>query len=220
MKNLKEQAYNQHNRFVIALDGPSASGKGSIGKILASEFNLEYVQSGIFYRSLAYLCIVNNIDVTEVKKIIELSGRNNLTELTKGADLNQENIGNYASKISTIPEVRANINKYLILMVKTHPRIIMEGRDIGTVIAKDADLKIFITADVNKRAERRYKQLHEEGKKCKLEEVLELLKERDLRDSMRITDPLLVSSDAFVIDTSHMNQKQVIAEIKNYIELS
>ena len=166
------------------------------------------------------MCIVNNIDVTEVKKIIELSGRNNLTELTKGADLNQENIGNYASKISTIPEVRANINKYLILMVKTHPRIIMEGRDIGTVIAKDADLKIFITANVNKRAERRYKQLHEEGKKCKLEEVLELLKERDLRDSMRITDPLLVSSDAFVIDTSHMNQKQVIAEIKNYIELS
>ena len=220
MKNLKEKAYNQHNRFVIALDGPSASGKGSIGRMLASEFNLEYVQSGIFYRSLAYLCIVNNIDVTEVKKIIELSGSNNLTEFTKGVDLNQENIGNYASKISTIPEVRANINKCLILMVKTHPRIIMEGRDIGTVIAKDADLKIFITADVNKRAERRYKQLHEEGKKCKLEEVLELLKERDLRDSMRITDPLLVSSDAFVIDTSNINQKQVIAEIKNYIELS
>ena len=220
MKNLKEKAYNQHNRFVIALDGPSASGKGSIGRMLASEFNLEYVQSGIFYRSLAYLCIVNNIDVTEVKKIIELSRSDNLTELTKGVDLNQENIGNYASRISTIPEVRANINKCLILMVKTHPRIIMEGRDIGTVIAKDADLKIFITADVNKRAERRYKQLHEEGKKCKLEEVLELLKERDLRDSMRITDPLLVSSDAFIIDTSHMNQKQVIAEIKNYIELS
>jgi len=220
MKNLKEKAYNQHNRFVIALDGPSASGKGSIGRMLASEFNLEYVQSGIFYRSLAYLCIVNNIDVTEVKKIIELSRSDNLTELTKGVDLNQENIGNYASKISTIPEVRANINKYLILMVKTHPRIIMEGRDIGTVIAKDADLKIFITADVNKRAERRYKQLREEGKKCKLEKVLELLKERDLRDSMRITDPLLVSSDAFVIDTSNINQKQVIAEIKNYIELS
>ena len=218
MKNLKEKAYNPNTRFIIALDGPSASGKGSIGKMLASEFNLKYVQSGIVYRSLAYLCIVNNIDVTEVKKIIELSGRNNLTELTKGADLNQENIGNYASKISTIPEVRANINKYLILMVKTHPRIIMEGRDIGTVIAKDADLKIFITADVNKRAERRYKQLREEGKKCKLEKVLELLKERDLRDSMRITDPLLVSSDAFIIDTSHMNQKQVIAEIKNYIE--
>lgn len=218
MKNLKEKAYNQNNRFVIALDGPSASGKGSIGIMLASEFNLKYVQSGIFYRSLAYLCIINNIDVTEVKKIIELSESDNLTELTKGVDLNQENIGNYASKISTIPEVRANINKYLILMVKTHPRIIMEGRDIGTVIAKDADLKIFITADVNKRAERRYKQLREEGKKCKLEKVLELLKERDLRDRTRITDPLLVSSDAFIIDTSHMNQKQVIAEIKNYIE--
>ena len=135
-------------------------------------------------------------------------------------DLNQESIGNYASKISTIPEVRTNINKYLILMITTYPRIIMEGRDIGTVIAKDADLKIFITADVNKRAERRYKQLQEEGKKCKLEDILQLLKERDLRDSMRIIDPLMVASDAFVIDTSNMDQQEVIAEIKNYIELS
>ena len=132
----------------------------------------------------------------------------------------QESIGNYASKISTIPEVRTNINKYLILMIKTYPRIIMEGRDIGTVIAKDADLKIFITADVNKRAERRYRQLQEEGKKCKLEDILQLLKERDLRDSMRIADPLMVASDAFVIDTSNMDQQEVIAEIKNYIELS
>jgi cytidylate kinase len=220
MKNLKGKAYNQHNRFVIALDGSSASGKGSIGRMLASEFNLKYVQSGIFYRSLAYLCMINNIDVTYLKKIIELSKTDNLIELTKGVDLNQENIGNYTSQISTIPEVRASINKYLILMIETYPRILMEGRDIGTVIAKDADLKIFITADVNKRAERRYKQLHEEGKKCTLEDVLQLLKERDLRDSTRIADPLAIASDAFVIDTSYMNQDQVIANIKNYIELS
>ena len=220
MKNLKEKAYNPNTRFIIALDGPSASGKGSIGKMLASEFNLKYVQSGIVYRSLAYLCMINNIDVTDLKKIIELSKTDNLIELTKGVDLNQENIGNYTSQISTIPEVRVNINKYLILMIETYPRILMEGRDIGTVIAKDADLKIFITADVNKRAERRYKQLHEEGKKCTLEDVLQLLKERDLRDSTRIADPLAIASDAFVIDTSHMNQDQVIANIKNYIELS
>jgi cytidylate kinase len=220
MKNLKGKAYNQHNRFVIALDGSSASGKGSIGRMLASEFNLKYVQSGIVYRSLAYLCMINNIDVTYLKKIIELSKTDNLIELTKGVDLNQENIGNYTSQISTIPEVRASINKYLILMIETYPRILMEGRDIGTVIAKDADLKIFITADVNKRAERRYKQLHEEGKKCTLEDVLQLLKERDLRDSTRIADPLAIASDAFVIDTSYMNQDQVIANIKNYIELS
>ncbi len=220
MKNLKGKAYNQHNFFVIALDGPSASGKGSIGRMLTSEFNLKYVQSGIVYRSLAYLCMINNIDVAYLKKIIEFSKTDNLIELTKGVDLNQENIANYTSQISTIPEVRASINKYLILMIETYPRILMEGRDIGTVIAKDADLKIFITADVNKRAERRYKQLHEEGKKCTLEDVLQLLKERDLRDSTRIADPLAIASDALVIDTSHMNQDQVIANIKNYIELS
>jgi CMP/dCMP kinase len=98
MKNLKEKAYNPNTRFIIALVGPSASGKGSIGKMLDSEFNLKYVQSGIVYRSLAYLCMINKIDVTDLKKIIELSKTDNLIELTKGVDLNQENIGNYTCK--------------------------------------------------------------------------------------------------------------------------
>lgn len=219
-EKLKEKAYNTNTRFVVALDGPSASGKGSIGKILASELSLKYTQSGIVYRSLAYLCMINNIDVIDLKKIIELSKIDNLIGITKIVDLNKENIGNYASQISTIPEVRASINKHLILLIKTYPRILMEGRDIGSVIAKDADLKIFITADVNKRAERRYKQLHEEGKKYTIKDVLQLLKERDLRDSTRMVDPLVIASGAFVIDTSYMNHNQVIANIKNYIELS
>ena len=194
MKSLKEKAYDKNNRFVIALDGPSASGKGLIGQMLATEFNLQYVQSSIVYRGLAYLGIINDIDVTDIDKIIKLSESSNLIEVTKTLDLNQENIGNYASKISTIPEVRSNLNKHLIQMIQTSPRIIMEGRDIGTVVAKDADVKIFITADVHKRARRRYKQLQEQGKKCTLGDVLKLLKERDLRDSSRMASPLCIGS--------------------------
>ena len=104
-------------------------------------------------------------------------------------------------------------------MIQTNPRIIMEGRDIATVVAKDADVKIFITADVHKRAMRRYKQLQEQGKKCILSDVLKLLEERDLRDSSRETAPLSIAPGALVIDTSDMTQEQVILRIKNYIEL-
>lgn len=217
--SLKEKAYDKNSRFVIALDGPSASGKGAIGKMLAADFNLQYVQSSIVYRGLAYLCIINNVDVTDIDRIIKFSENTDLIEVVKAIDLNQENIGNYASKISAIPEVRANLNKHLIKMIQTNPRIIMEGRDIATVVAKDADVKIFITADVHKRAMRRYKQLQEQGKKCILSDVLKLLEERDLRDSSRETAPLSIAPGALVIDTSDMTQEQVILRIKNYIEL-
>ncbi len=217
MKSLKEKAYNENNCFVIALDGPSASGKGLIGKMLAAEFNLKYVQSSIVYRGLAYLCIINNIDVIDTEKIIKFSEITDLIELTKSTDLNQELIGNYASKISTIPEVRINLNKHLAKIIQENPRIIMEGRDISTVVAKNADVKIFITADVNKRAARRYKQLQEEGKNCTVEGVLKLLEERDLRDSSREEAPLCVAPDALVVDTSDLSQEQVMVKIKNYI---
>jgi cytidylate kinase len=219
MKSLKEKAYNKNNRFIIALDGPSASGKGAISKMLAEEFALQYIQSSIVYRGLAYVCIINNIDVTDISKIIKLSESRDLIELTKGIDLNQENIGNYASKISTIPEVRNNLNTHLVQMLQIYPRIIMEGRDITTVVAKDADIKIFITANVGQRAMRRFKQLQEQGKKCIVDDVLKLLEERDLRDSSRAVAPLCIAPDALVIDTSDISQDQVILKIKNYIEL-
>ena len=220
MKSLKEKAYDKTNSFIIALDGPSASGKGSISNMLAEMFDLQYVQSSIVYRGLAYLCIINNIDVTDITKIIKLSENRDLIELIKDIDLNQETIGSYASKISTIPEVRNNLNAHLIQMLQVYPRIIMEGRDITTVVAQDADIKIFITSDVHKRATRRYKQLHEQGKDCTLDDVLKLLEERDLRDISRKAAPLSIAPDAFVIDTSDISQDQVILKIKNYIELS
>ena len=217
MKSLKEKAYAKNSSFVIALDGPSASGKSSIGKALAKEFDLEYVQSGIFYRSLAYLCVINNINFLDTKKITELSETQDLLKITKTVDLNQENIGNYASKISVIPEVRSNLNKHLTQIVKANARIIVEGRDIGTVVAPDADIKIFITADVTARAIRRHKQLQEQGKECMLSEVLISLEERDTRDSSRTADPLSIASGALVIDASNMTQEQVILAIKNHI---
>lgn len=218
MNILSQKAYNNSMSFVIALDGPSASGKGLIGQMLADELNLQYVQSSIVYRGLAYLCIKNNIDPSDSKKIIDLSKAQDLLEQIRNIDLNFEDIGNYASKISVIPEVRNHLNEHLRKMIQNNPRILMEGRDVGTVVAnKEADLKIFITADVNKRAIRRYKQLRDMGKECILSDVLELLMERDARDMSRQAAPLRASDDALIIDTGDLSPKEVVLNIKNYI---
>ena len=135
----------------------------------------------------------------------------------KGVDLNIELIGDFASKISTINSVRTSLTKYLSNLMNDTPRIIMEGRDIGTVVAPDADVKIFISADVEVRAMRRYKQLQLEGKDCILGDVLDLLKKRDARDSNRSAAPLKAADDALVIDTSKLEPSEVILKIKEFI---
>lgn len=215
--DLKQKAYNIKDSFIIALDGPSASGKGLIGRMLAKEFDLEYIQSSIVYRGLAYLCIKENINSDDTEKVIKVSEYKDLLKLIQNVDLEQEIIGNYASRISVIPEVRANLNQHLAKLLQNKKRVVMEGRDIGTVVAKGADLKIFITADVEERARRRYEQLHSQGKECILSDVLKSLKERDLRDSSRKTAPLSIASDALVLDTTSSSPEEVISKIKEYI---
>lgn len=125
-----------------------------------------------------------------------------------------------ASQIAVIPEVRINLGKYLIKLIEITPRIIMEGRDIGTVIAPFADLKIFITADVNIRAQRRYQELLTEGKAYDLSEVLSQLKIRDQRDTERNAAPLSIPNGALEIDTSYLSPEEIIDKIIKFIEIS
>lgn len=214
---LAEKLYNTENKLVIALDGPSASGKGTIGSMLAKEFSLVYVQSSLMYRGLAYICIQNNISPEDVESITKLSKNADIISIVDGVDLNTEIIGNFASKISIFDQVRTNIGKYLQQLIKTTPRIIMEGRDIGTVVAPNADLKIFINADVKVRAERRYKQLRLAGKDCMLTDILDLLEERDRRDTARLVAPLKAANDAFVIDTTNLSPLEIIQNIKDFV---
>lgn len=214
------KAYNNNLNFVVALDGPSASGKGHIGVVLAKEFSLTYVSSSIVYRGLAYICLQENIDANDDASIIELSKNADIILRTKDIDLNLEIIGDFASKLSILPEVRENLGFYLKELIRTIPRIIMEGRDIGTVVAPNADLKIFITASAEVRAMRRYKQLLMSGKDCILSDVLELLKNRDERDMSRKAAPLVPASDACVIDTTDLVPDQVVQKIKDIISKS
>jgi len=215
---LKQKALEFTNNFMVALDGPSASGKGLIGRMLAEQFKLEYFQSSLVYRGLAHLCITQDTDIHDTLEVIKLSTFPQIIEYAKTHDLSDENIGSVASQISTIKEVRKNLSSHLIELVRTSLRLIMEGRDIGTVIAPSADLKIFLTANIECRAERRYKQLKEAGKECIMPEILEQLKERDARDEARAHAPLVPARDALIIDTSNLLPTQIIEKIKDFIE--
>ncbi|WP_347938774.1 (d)CMP kinase [Rickettsia oklahomensis] len=214
MINLKTKAFDFSKNFTIALDGPAASGKGTIGLMLAKKFSLKYFQSSIVYRQLAFNCISQKIDIVDINAVIVLSKR---LKIDNNLDLENENIGDIASQIAVISEVRNNLNKFLINLVKTTPRIIIEGRDIGTVVAPDADFKIFITANPYVRAERRYKQLQANGKACILDEILRQIILRDKRDKERKAAPLLPASDALIIDTSKLSAIEVVEEITHYI---
>ena len=215
--SLIEKASNKNLDFKIALDGPSAAGKGLIGSMLAEEFSLKYVQSSIVYRGLAFVCIEDRIDSDNIDAVINAAEHEDIISRVKGVDLNTELIGDIASKISSIAKVRSTLTIYLINLMNNTPRIVMEGRDIGTVVAPDADVKIFISADVQVRAMRRYKQLQSEGKDCILDDVLDLLKKRDARDSNRNIAPLKASDDALVIDTSKLDPSEVMLKIKEFI---
>jgi cytidylate kinase len=214
---LAKKANNKSLSFVVALDGPSASGKGHVGNMLAQEFGLKYVQSSIVYRGLALICFEDDIDPGDINAVIFAAKNEDVIARSEGRDLNIEIIGDIASKISVIPEVRQSLTDYLKNVVAGTPRIIMEGRDIGTVVAPTADVKIFISANVEVRAMRRYKQLQLEGKDCIISDVLELLKARDERDSNRTVAPLVAAEGALVIDTSELTPELVVQKIKEYI---
>ncbi|MGX6960418.1 MAG: (d)CMP kinase [Rickettsia endosymbiont of Pentastiridius leporinus] len=214
MTDLKSKALDSSNNFVIALDGPAGSGKGTIGLMLAEKFSLKYFQSSLVYRHLAYNCIQQKIDPTDTQAVIFLSKKLNITN---ELDLEDENIGNVASQIAVIQGVRDNLNEHLINLIKNNPRIIMEGRDIGTIVAPDADFKIFITAKAEVRAERRYKQLQAKGKQCMLDEISRQIITRDKRDKERAAAPLLPAPDALIIDTSELSPVEVVKKITQYI---
>lgn len=204
-------------KFVIALDGPSGAGKSSIGKMIAEKYSMKYFQSSLIYRTLAYLCIQHNIKPEEVGRIIKLAPTIDYLQENADIKLNTEEVGNYTSKIAAIAEIREITNLQLRDIIEQNDRIIMEGRDIGSVVAVNAHLKIYLTANIKTRAERRYKQLCLEGKECILSDVLSLMQERDLRDKSRKNAPLVIAKDALVIDSSDLTLQEIMLKIEQHI---
>ena len=211
--------------YNVAIDGPAGAGKSTIAKLVAKEKGYVYVDTGAMYRGLAIHFLENGIEAEEKEKIAEackdadvtiryedgqqqvyLNGKN----IT--AKLREESVGNMASKSSAIPEVRAKLLELQRELARKED-VIMDGRDIGTCVLPDADVKVFLTASVETRAKRRYDELVEKGVACDLEEIARDIAERDERDSTREIAPLKQAEDAVLVDSSYMTIEEVVAAI-------
>ena len=209
----------------IALDGPSGAGKSTIAKAVAAKMKYVYVDTGAMFRAIACYMVESGSDLDNTQEIIaKLSEITVKLEYRDGAQhviLNGEDVSDKirtpeismaASKTSAIPEVRTFLLGQQQTMAKEND-IIMDGRDIGTVVLPNADVKIFLTADAEERAKRRFKELQEKGDPSTYEEVLEDIKQRDYNDTHRETAPLKKADDAVEVNTTKLDLQQSIDEI-------
>jgi cytidylate kinase len=207
--------------FVIAIDGPAASGKGTLAKRLAVHFNLAYLDTGKLYRGVAYRLLQKGTAQPDTASATEAARVLTAADLDNPA-LADERVGQLASTIAAIPEVRAALHDFQQQFAAIPPGAVLDGRDIGTVICPKADIKLFVTASLEARAERRFKELQKKEFSVIYENILKDLQERDDRDSNRAVAPLAISPDATYIDTTAMTADaafrhavDIISAIKN-----
>ena len=212
---------------IVTLDGPSGSGKGTVGRLLARVLNFNYLDSGLLYRAVAILVIEKGIALSDVSNIEEIARNMNLefsSEDNKifleGFDVSNsirtEEISIVSSKVAQLKSVRAILHEIQRGYLKGNG-LIADGRDMGTVIFPDADLKIFITASPAARAYRRHKELLGRGESVSLRDLERSIASRDRSDSERKISPLVPAVDAIIIDTSNMTVEEVKDEIvKHY----
>lgn len=211
--------------YNVAIDGPAGAGKSTIAKLVAKEKGFIYVDTGAMYRAMAVHFLKKGIAAEETDKIIEACADAEVSiayaDGTQQVLLNGENVtgmlrteevGNMASKTSAIPEVREKLLELQRSLAREKDAI-MDGRDIGTNILPNADVKIYLTASVETRAQRRYKELQEKGISCNYEEIAKDIEERDQRDMNRETAPLRQAEDAVLVDSSDMTIEEVVKKI-------
>ncbi len=216
--------------FVVAIDGPAGTGKGTITKLIAKEMGLLNIDTGAMYRAITLECLQNGIsNIDDKEKIIDIAKEckieiEHIEEEQKiilnGKDVSREirskEVTELVSPISSIPEVR-EIMVNLQRKMAESKNVIMEGRDITTVVFPNADVKIYLDADVEERAKRRYKENVEKGIASTYEEVLEAIKNRDENDRNKKVGALKIADDAIVIDTTNMSIEEVKENVKAII---
>lgn len=215
----------EQKSFNIAIDGPAGAGKSTIARLAAKRLGFVYVDTGAMYRAIALYFLRKGIRPEDAQTIASLVQGAEITiryvdgtqqVMLNGEDVSgqirTEEVGNMASSISAIPAVRAHLLE-LQRNLAASANVIMDGRDIGTCILPDADVKIFLTASTSVRALRRYRELQEKGMMCNLEEIEQDIIERDARDMNRETAPLKQAEDAMLLDSSDMTLEQVVQAI-------
>lgn len=213
----------------IAIDGPAGAGKSTIAKKLAKDLGYIYVDTGAMYRAMAYYFLKNGISSEDEAAIARACPDVNVTiryengeqqVLLNGENVNgvirNEEVGNMASATSIYPVVRTKLVE-LQRELAAKENVIMDGRDIGTVVLPDADVKIYLTASSRVRAERRYEELLVKGQTCNLEEIEKDIIDRDYRDMHRETSPLKQAEDAVLLDSSDLDIDGVVAAMKKII---
>lgn len=212
--------------FIIAIDGPAGSGKGTIAKKLAAKINATNIDTGAMFRCVALKALRDNVSLEEKDRInkilenikIELkpNGEIFLDGENVSKEIRTEEVSIYASPISTIKEVREKLLKLQRDMAKSQD-VVMEGRDIGTVVFPNANVKIYLDASPEERAKRRVLQNKEKGIDSDYEEVLEEIKKRDYRDMTRELAPLKRAEDAYYIDSTNLEINEVLQKILDII---
>ena len=212
---------------IVAIDGPAGSGKGTVAKILADKCNLTYIDTGAMYRAIAYASLQNNIDITEEEKIVELAKNSKIDFVDgktylNGKDISKEirtmEVTRIVSPISSIVKLR----EILVEMQREmagNLDVIMEGRDITTVVFPNATYKFYLDATLDERANRRYKENKEKGMNVTIEEIKENISKRDYNDMHKEVGSLTRTEDAIYIDSTNLTIDEVVEKMKNIIEV-
>ena len=216
--------------YNIAIDGPAGAGKSTIAKKLAADLGYVYVDTGAMYRAMAYYFLQNGIDAKDEKAIADACPKVDVTiqyvdgeqqVILNGENVNgvirKEEVGNMASATSVYPVVRTKLVD-LQRQLAARENVIMDGRDIGTVVLPNANVKIFLTASSKVRAQRRFDELTAKGVACNIDEIEQDIFDRDYRDMHRETSPLKQADDAVLLDSSNLDIDGVVAAMKKIIE--
>ena len=206
------------DRIRIAVDGPSGAGKSTIAKAVAQRLSIDYIDTGAMYRAVGYKLLQEGVSLEDLEKVAEVLARTDIDFSCGNIYLDGENINDkirteeisrQASACSALGIVREKLTEQQQEM-GARKSVIMDGRDIGTVVFPDAEYKFYITASAEERAKRRYKELLEKGQEAAYEKVLADIKQRDYNDTTRKINPLRKAEDALTVDTTEMSREEVI----------
>ncbi len=212
---------------VVAIDGPAGSGKGTVANILSRECNLMYIDTGAMYRAVAYQTLKDNISIDEEEKIVEIAKNSKIEFIDGKTYLNGEDISKeirtmevtrIVSPISSIVKLREILVELQREMAKGS-NVIMEGRDITTVVFPNATYKFYLDATIEERANRRYKESKEKGMDVSYEEILENIKKRDYNDMHKEVGSLIRTEDSIYIDSTNLTIEEVVDKMKKIIEV-
>jgi len=214
------------NKISIAIDGPAGAGKSTIAKIIANKLKINYIDTGAMYRALTLKVLHNNIDFENTNEIIKILNNTDidfhdnhiyLDGKIVDNDIRDNEISTKVSFVAKIKEVRQSL-VYIQRRIATKKSVVMDGRDIGTYVLPDADFKFYITASVEERGLRRYKELKEKDTNADLNKIIEEIKERDRIDSTREFAPLKKAIDAIGVETTAISIEESVNQILKVIE--